>query len=95
MSTSISIHGFVDILLECYFSIILGLVTTTNTVLCTILNLLNNRACVQKMYTEIMSVLGNDRTATSKDIKTMHYCQAVVMETQRYSTLVPLVSHLW
>ncbi|XP_045179660.2 cytochrome P450 2C31-like isoform X2 [Mercenaria mercenaria] len=70
-----------------------GFVSTSNTILATILNLLNNRRCLDKMVEEINAVLSNGKFCTWADVKIMPYCYAVILETQRYSTLVPIVSH--
>lgn len=70
-----------------------GFVSTSNTILATILNLLNHPRCLGKMQSEISSVLENKRFATFDDVRSMPYCYAVILETQRYSTVVPIVSH--
>lgn len=75
--------------------IFVGFVSTSNTILATILNLLHHRQCLDTMIAEIKSVLGNERFAGRDDVRKLPYCYAVILETQRYSTVVPIVSHFW
>lgn len=70
-----------------------GLVSTTNTILATVLNLVHNKECLKKMQREIDTVLGRNRHAVPEDMGHLDYCCALIYETQRFSSIVPIVSH--
>jgi len=72
-----------------------GLVSTRNSILATLLNLLHNDHCVARMRKEISRDLGSRIPSDKNDLKTMTYCHAVVLETLRLSCVVPIVSHYW
>ncbi|XP_052238032.1 uncharacterized protein LOC127849343 [Dreissena polymorpha] len=70
-----------------------GLVSTTNSVLAVILNLLHNPACQDRMRQELRAVVHPAALVTQADMNGLPYCRAVVMETLRLSCVVPIVSH--
>ncbi|KAL3870431.1 hypothetical protein ACJMK2_038499 [Sinanodonta woodiana] len=66
-----------------------GLISTRNFLLCIILDLLHHHECVDRMYQEIVDVVGLERSPSLNDRPTMPYAEAVIMEALRYNTHVP------
>ncbi|KAL3870419.1 hypothetical protein ACJMK2_038487 [Sinanodonta woodiana] len=70
--------------------IVAGLLTTRNGLLCILLVLLHHHDSVERMYEEIVDVVGLERSPSLKDRPTMPYTEAVIMEALRYVTHAPL-----
>lgn len=69
-----------------------GVIALTNTLLGLFLNLLNHQNCKERMHAEIDDVLHN-RFPSYDDVSRMPYSYAVVLETSRHCSIVPIVSH--
>ncbi|KAL3870427.1 hypothetical protein ACJMK2_038495 [Sinanodonta woodiana] len=67
-----------------------GLLTTRNFLLCILLLLLHHHECVDRMYEEIVEVVGLERSPSLKDRPAMPYTEAVILEALRYVTHAPL-----
>ncbi|KAL3870432.1 hypothetical protein ACJMK2_038500 [Sinanodonta woodiana] len=67
-----------------------GLITTRNFLMCILLVLLHHHECVDRMYEEIVDVVGLERSPSLKDRPNMPYTEAVILEALRYNTHVPL-----
>ncbi|XP_052813719.1 cytochrome P450 1A1-like isoform X2 [Mya arenaria] len=70
-----------------------GLVSTRNSIMATLLNLLHNKECTERMREEISRELKSHITSGGDDMKKMPYSHAVILETLRLSCVVPIVSH--
>ncbi|KAL3870426.1 hypothetical protein ACJMK2_038494 [Sinanodonta woodiana] len=67
-----------------------GISSVTNSTLGIILVLLHHHECVNKIYEEIVKVVGLDRCPSLQDRPAMSYTEAVIMEALRYISSVPL-----
>ncbi|KAL3870430.1 hypothetical protein ACJMK2_038498 [Sinanodonta woodiana] len=67
-----------------------GLITTRNFLLCILLVLLHHHECVDRMYEEIVDVVGLERSPSLKDRPAMPYTEALILEALRYNTHSPL-----
>ena len=72
-----------------------GLISTSNTLLGAILTLMHHQDVILKMRNEVYHVIGKDRLPTITDQSELSYCHAVLLEILRYTTVVPLVNHVW
>ncbi|KAK3589275.1 hypothetical protein CHS0354_008338 [Potamilus streckersoni] len=67
-----------------------GIGSVTNSILSILLILLRNHECVNKIYQEIVNVVGLDRYPSLQDRPAMPYTEAVILEALRYITPVPI-----
>ncbi|CAG5115330.1 unnamed protein product [Candidula unifasciata] len=67
-----------------------GTETTSTTIYWCILYMLNYPEVQKKVYEEIKDKVGTDRTPTIQDKTDLTYLRAVIMETQRLASIVPL-----
>ncbi|KAL3870423.1 hypothetical protein ACJMK2_038491 [Sinanodonta woodiana] len=70
--------------------IVAGLLTTRNGLLCILLVLLHHHDSVDRMYEEIVDVVGLERSPSLKDKPSMPYTEALILEVLRYVTHAPL-----
>uniref|UniRef100_A0A0B7BIS2 Cytochrome P450 n=1 Tax=Arion vulgaris TaxID=1028688 RepID=A0A0B7BIS2_9EUPU len=71
-----------------------GTETTSTTIYWCILYILHNPEVQEKVYQEIKDKVGTDRTPTMQDKNQLTYLNAVIHETQRLGSIVPLsVTH--
>ncbi|KAL3870429.1 hypothetical protein ACJMK2_038497, partial [Sinanodonta woodiana] len=66
------------------------LLTTRNGLLCILLVLLHHHECVDRMYQEIVDVVGLERSPSLKDRPSMPYTEAIMLEALRYITHIPI-----
>ena len=66
-----------------------GMETTGNTLSFAILFMVNNQEVQHKAREEIFDVIGRDRAPTLADKAKMPYCEATVMECQRFADVAP------
>uniref|UniRef100_A0A0B7BQ04 Cytochrome P450 n=1 Tax=Arion vulgaris TaxID=1028688 RepID=A0A0B7BQ04_9EUPU len=72
-----------------------GTETTSTTIYWCILFILNNPGVQEKIYQEIKDNVGRERTPTMQDKNQLTYLNAVIHETQRLGSIVPLsVTHI-
>ncbi|CAG5115333.1 unnamed protein product [Candidula unifasciata] len=72
-----------------------GTETTSTTIRWCILYILNNPSVQDKVYDEIKENVGTDRTVTIQDKSHLTYLNAVIMETQRLASIIPMsVPHI-
>ncbi|KAK3589272.1 hypothetical protein CHS0354_008335 [Potamilus streckersoni] len=67
-----------------------GISSVTNSILSILIVLLHNHECVNKIYNEIVKVVGLDRYPSLQDRPAMPYTEAVILEALRYTTPVPI-----
>ncbi|KAL3870413.1 hypothetical protein ACJMK2_038481 [Sinanodonta woodiana] len=67
-----------------------GLLTTRNGLLCILLVLLHHHECVDRMYQEIVDVVGLERSPSLNDRPSMPYTEALLLEALRYITHIPI-----
>ncbi|KAK3589276.1 hypothetical protein CHS0354_008339 [Potamilus streckersoni] len=67
-----------------------GLGSITYGILSLLLTLLHHHECVDGIYQEIVKVIGLDRCPSLQDRPAMPYTEAVILETLRYITPVPV-----
>ncbi|KAL3870410.1 hypothetical protein ACJMK2_038478 [Sinanodonta woodiana] len=67
-----------------------GIGSVTNSILSTLLILLHHHECVDKIYEEIVKVVGLDRCPSLQDRPAMSYTEAVILEALRYISPVPI-----
>ncbi|BFZ06904.1 hypothetical protein BsWGS_09943 [Bradybaena similaris] len=92
ISTTLDDKNLLKIMLDLFSA---GTETTSTTIYWCILYLLNNPKVQEKLYHEIKDKIGTDRTPTIQDKAQLTYLHAVIMETQRLASIVPLsVAHL-
>uniref|UniRef100_A0A0B7BN75 Cytochrome P450 n=1 Tax=Arion vulgaris TaxID=1028688 RepID=A0A0B7BN75_9EUPU len=72
-----------------------GTETTSNTIYWCVLYMLNYPEIQDKVYREIKDIIGTDRIPNIQDRSKLPYFNAVILETQRLASIVPLaVPHI-
>ena len=70
-----------------------GTETTANTLIWSIIYLLNHPDVLEKVQEEIDRVLGINKKSSMADKRRMPYVEATIMEIQRIADIVPLAPH--
>ena len=68
-----------------------SLLTTISALSSIFLALINNVPCAERIYQEIVSVIGTDRLPTLNDKANMPYTEAAMMECLRVANIVPII----
>ncbi|PIK54511.1 putative cytochrome P450 2D15-like [Apostichopus japonicus] len=68
--------------------------TTTNSLLWTLAIFCHYPEVQEKIYKELLDVVGVDRLPTYEERSQLPYTEAVILEVQRFRPVVPLVGHL-
>jgi cytochrome P450 family 2 subfamily J len=92
ISTQLTDESLNKIMFELFVA---GTETTSTTIYWCVLLILNNPDVQEKVYQEIKENVGTDRTPTMQDKSQLTYLNAVITETQRLASIVPLsVTHM-
>ncbi|CAG5125152.1 unnamed protein product [Candidula unifasciata] len=92
ISTTLNDRNLLKIMIDLFMA---GTETTSTTIYWCILYMLHYPVVQNKVHKEIKSQIGTDRAPTIQDKPKLTYLNAVITETQRLASIVPLsVSHL-
>ncbi|CAG5125153.1 unnamed protein product, partial [Candidula unifasciata] len=92
ISTTLNDRNLLKIMMDLFLA---GTETTSTTIYWCVLYMLHYPDVQNKVHEEIKSQIGTDRAPTIQDKTKLTYLHAVIMETQRLASIVPLaVTHL-
>ena len=84
-----------DLHMVIYSLMLAGIETTLSTTLWFFVYMLHYPEYQNKMFEEIQSKVGLDRPVVYKDMESLPFVQAVILETHRMGSVIPLLPHLY